>query len=149
MATKNSGLVKEAPPEEETPTLIPTEVTVEVKSVVTNSASMTIGDTTYNSIAIVCLEADRDDVQFVQLEGDTELLIAVNWYGMYMFPYDSTGALSDTIPIGIRCAGVEATDETITMANFLSIGSSATISLSQSDDSGDEGDDSGDEGGGT
>lgn len=127
---------------------IPTSVTLTVDSVVINSVSMTIGEDTYDRVAIVCLSADRDDVRFNQIDDDTELLIGVNWYGMLLFPYKSSATLSSiSVPINITCAGITVEDD-IDMDDLITVGTTLTLVLTESDDSGnDSGNDAG--GGGT
>lgn len=128
---------------------IPTSVTLTVDSVVINNVSMTIGDDTYDRVAIVCLSADRDDVRFNQVEDDTELLIGVNWYGMLLFPYKSTATLSSiSVPINVTCAGFTAEDD-IDMDDLITVGETLTITLAESDDSGNESGSGSDAGGGT
>lgn len=112
---------------------IPTSVTLTVDSVVVNNVTMTIGSDTYDRLAIVCLSADRDDVRFNQIEDDTELLIAVNWYGMLMFPYKSSATLSSiSVPINVTCAGLTAEDD-IDMDDLITVGETLTITLAESD----------------
>ena len=113
--------------------LVPTSVTLTVDSVIINSVTQTIGDDTYDRVAIVCLSADRDDVRFNQIDDDTELLIAVNWYGMLMFPYKSSATLSSvSVPINVTCGGLTAEDN-IDMDDLITVGETLTITLSESD----------------
>lgn len=125
--------------------LVPTSVTLTVDSVIINSVTQTIGDDTYDRVAIVCLSADRDDVRFNQIDDDTELLIAVNWYGMLMFPYKSSATLSSiSVPINVTCGGLTAEDN-IDMDDLITVGETLTITLAESDSD----DSSESEGGGT
>ena len=118
---------------------VPTSVTLTVESVIINNVSMTIGSDTYDRVAVVCLSADRDDVHFNQVEDDTELLVAVNWYGMLIFPYDSADTLSSIdVPINVTCAGLTAEDD-IGMDDLITVGETLTITLSESDDGGSDG----------
>ena len=114
---------------------VPTEVTVTVDSVIINNVSMTIGSDTYDRVAIVCLSADRDDVRFNQVDDDTDLLVAVNWYGMLIFPFKSSATLSSIdVPISVTCAGLTAEDD-MDMDDLITVGETLTITLSESDDS--------------
>ena len=124
--------------------LVPTSVTLTVDSVIVSNVTQTIGDDTYDRVAIVCLSADRDDVKFNQIDDDTELLIGVNWYGMLMFPYKSSATLSSiSVPINVTCTGITA-EGSIDMDDLITVGETLTITLTESDS-----DDSGsDEGGG-
>lgn len=119
--------------------LVPTSVTLTVDSVIVSNITQTIGSDTYDRVAIVCLSADRDDVRFNQIDDDTELLIAVNWYGMLMFPYKSSATLSSiSVPINVTCGGLTAEDN-IDMDDLITVGETLTITLSESDSDDSEG----------
>ena len=109
--------------------LVPTSVTITVDSVIVSNITQTIGDDTYDRAAIACLSADRDDVHFSQLDSNTEKIVAVNYYGMYLIPYKSTDTLANVeVNLGVTCAGVSV-ESTMTLAEITTVGTTKEISL--------------------